>query len=440
MTPEELIRKRKRDELLKRANAAQPTTPTDGEQLVSENTKETLKAAGHWAGVIGKRAAELTQKGVAVAAEKAKEAKAQLDAKRAKTAEERVQATEANSSTLTVQPAKVDVAKTFLKTETAGSLVADGMAQDLTSVDGEGREGKAPFAEMAVEDLVEEVSVQVPAAIAGEGDAPLANPSQQDVTESLSVQSELDSPSFEGVSSEVIEEVLAQIAEAGIHDERGFLSPEPPGDTAREMARSVLEEAGYAKTSGARVSDLADDSKFASPLEDPLGEPVPPPDDAYSEEVTQPCIGTDDTTPRRKAWPWLVGGVVAVALVAGAINFLQGKDDQPPPSVPAPVTPVAAPVVPEQVPEVMEAPVVAPAPAVLPEEARTEPTLEKPQPVTAPVLTASAPKEAQPKPSPKRASPPLPKKAPALAAEQKNDWQQKANDDLDAWAEKSGIK
>ena len=65
MTPEELIRKRKRDELLKRANAAQPTTPTDGEQLVSENTKETLKAAGHWAGVIGKRAAELTQKGSA---------------------------------------------------------------------------------------------------------------------------------------------------------------------------------------------------------------------------------------------------------------------------------------------------------------------------------------------------------------------------------------
>jgi len=440
MTPEELIRKRKRDELLKRANAAQPTTPTDGEQLVSENTKETLKAAGHWAGVIGKRAAELTQKGALVAAEKAKEVKAQLDAKRAKTAEERVQATEANSSTLTVQPAKVDVARKFLKTETAGSLVADGMARDLISVDGEGREGKAPFAEMAVEDLVEALSVQVPPAIAGEGEAPLANLLQQDVADNLSVQSESDSPSFEGVSSEVIEEVLAQIVEAGIHDERGFLSPEPPGGTAREMARSVLEEAGYAKTSGGRVSDLADDSKFASPLEDPLGEPVPPPDNAHSEEVTQPCIGTDDTTPRRKAWPWLVGGVVAVALVAGAINFLQGKDDQPPPSAPAPVAHVATPVVPEQVPEVLEAPVVAPAPAMLPEQARPEHTIEKPEPVAAPLVKAPAPVPTQSMPARKLASAPLPKKAPAPAAEQKNDWQQKASNDLDAWAEKSGIK
>ena len=440
MTPEELIRKRKRDELLKRANAAQPTTPTDGEQLVSENTKEALKAAGHWAGVIGKRAAELTQKGVAAAAEKAKEAKAQLDAKRAKTAEERAQATEANSSTLTVQPAKVDVAKKFLKTETAGSLVADGMARDLISVDGEGREGKAPFAEMAVEDLVEALSDQVPAAMVGEGEAPLANLLQRDVADNLSVQSESDSPSFEGVSSEVIEEVLAQLVEAGIDDERGFLSPEPPGDTAREMARSVLEGAGYAKTSGARVSDLADDSKFASSLEDPLGEPVPPPDDAYSEEVTQPCIGTDDTTPRLKAWPWLVGGVVAVALVAGATYVLQGKNDQSPLSTPAPVAPVATPAVPEKLPEVMEAPVVAPAPAVLPEKVRTEPTVEKPQPVAAPVVTAPAPIATQSMPSRKRASAPLPKKAPAPAAAQKNDWQQKASNDLDAWAEKSGIK
>ena len=53
MTPEELIRKRKRDELLKRANAAQTTAPSVEEKLVSDNTKETLKAAGHWAGVIG---------------------------------------------------------------------------------------------------------------------------------------------------------------------------------------------------------------------------------------------------------------------------------------------------------------------------------------------------------------------------------------------------
>ena len=166
--------------------------------------------------------------------------------------------------------------------------------------------------------------------------------------------------------------------------------------------------------------------------------------------VEEPSHSPDATAPEgpqvslqsrlRSRWPWVVGGVVAVVLVAGALYALQEKNDQPPPSASAPVAPVAAPVVPELVPEVVEAPVVEPAPAVLPEQARPVPTIAKPEPVAAPAVTASAPKEAQPKPSPKRASPPLPKKAPAPAAEQKNDWQQKASDDLDAWAEKSGIK
>ena len=146
-------------------------SPLGDNKVVSDNTKEALKTAGHWAGVIGKRAAELTHKGVAAAAEKAKEAKAQLDAKRSKTAEERLKATEAKSSTLTVQPAKVDVVPNFLKTDTAGSLVADGMAQDHVRVNGDDMEDKASFEEMAAEDLVEALSVHEPAAIAGEADA-----------------------------------------------------------------------------------------------------------------------------------------------------------------------------------------------------------------------------------------------------------------------------
>lgn len=91
MTPEEKnqrILKRKREELLKRANATPTASPTQEERLVSDGMKENLKAASHWAGVISKRTAELTQKGVAAAAEKAKEAKAQLDAKRAREAQE----------------------------------------------------------------------------------------------------------------------------------------------------------------------------------------------------------------------------------------------------------------------------------------------------------------------------------------------------------------
>ena len=109
MTPEERIQQRKREELLKRANATPTASPTQEERLVSDGMKENLKAASHWAGVISRRTAELTQKGVAAAAEKAKEVKATVDAKRARSAEERVQATEAESGP-TVQPTEAEVA------------------------------------------------------------------------------------------------------------------------------------------------------------------------------------------------------------------------------------------------------------------------------------------------------------------------------------------
>jgi hypothetical protein len=396
MTPEELIRKRKRDELLKRANAAQTTAPSVEEKLVSDNTKETLKAAGHWAGVIGKRAAELTQKGVAVAAEKAKEAKAQLDAKRAKTAEERVQATEANSSTLTVQPAKVDVAKTFLKTETAGSLVADGMAQDLVLVDGEVCEGKAPTDEMASEDVVEALSVQEPAAIPGDAGA-------VEVGEAVLVEDQT--------------EQLQVVEVPGLAMDVGTLPCEP---------EDGVEEPQVTDDVSIGQSGLAPGA-----VEEPGRSP-----DATAPEGPQTSLQSR----LRTRWPWVLGGVVAVSLVAGALHFLQEKNEPPPPSASAPVAPIVAPVVPEQVPEVVEAHVVAPAPAVLPEQAKPEPTIEGPMPAAAPAVTASAPIATQSMPSPKRSSPPLPKKSPAPAAEQKNDWQQKASDDLDAWAEKSGIK
>ena len=397
MTPEELIRKRKRDELLKRANAAQTTAPSVEEKLVSDNTKETLKAAGHWAGVIGKRAAELTQKGAAAAAEKARDVKATVDARLAKAAEERVEATKEDwSSTPTVQAAEVEVATKFLKSERTGSLVTDGMAQDLVLVDGEVWEGKAPSAEMASEDVIEALSVQESAAIPGEADSVevgeatfVAAPiEQQPVVEAPDLAPEMGAPS------------------------------DQPADGNEEPQVTDDVPSGYSKLA-------------LGVVEEPSNSP-----DATAPETPQASLQSNPPT----RWPWVVGGVVAVVLVAGAIYSLQEKNDQPPPSAPAPVAPIATPVVPEQVLEVVEAPVVAPAPAALPEQARPVPTIAKPEPVAAPAVTASAPIATQPMPSPKRASAPLPKKAPAPAVERKNDWQQKASDDLDAWAEKSGIK
>lgn len=396
MTPEELIRKRKRDELLKRANAAQTTAPSVEEKLVSDNTKETLKAAGHWAGVIGKRAAELTQKGAAAAAEKARDVKATVDARLAKAEEDRVEDKKEDwSSTPTVQQAEVEVATKFLKSERAGSLMTDGMAQDLVLVDGEVCEGKAPTDEMASEDVVEALSVQEPAAIPGDAGA-------LEVGEAVLVEAQT--------------EQLQVVEVPGLAPEVGAVSDQP-ADGVEEP--QVTDDVSIGQ------------SELALGVEEP----------SYSPDATAPEGPQVSLQSRlRSRWPWVVGGVVAVVLVAGALFFLQEKNEQPQPSASAPVAPVAAPVVPELVPEVVEAPVVAPSPAVLPEHARPVPTIAKPEPVAAPAVTASAPIATQPMPSPKRASAPLPKKAPAPAVEQKNDWQQKAADDLDAWAEKSGIK
>ena len=371
-------------------------SPLGDNKVVSDNTKEALKTAGHWAGVIGKRAAELTHKGVAAAAEKAKEAKAQLDAKRSKTAEERLKATEAKSSTLTVQPAKVDVVPNFLKTDTACSLVADGMAQDHVRVNGDDMEDKASFEEMAAEDLVEALSVHEPAAIAGEADA-------VEVGEAVLVAAQTEPQ---------------PVAEApGLAQELNALS---------DLSAEALVEPQVTDDVSIGQSELA-----LGAVEEPSNSP-----DGTPPEIPQASL---QSMPRFR-WPWVVGGVVAVALVVGAIYFLQEKNDQPPPSAPAPVAPVATPVVPEQPPEAVEAPVNAPFPALLSEQTGPEPKIEKPEPVVGPVVADSARKEAQPKLSTQRAPATMPKKVRAPVSEPKSDWQQKANADLDAWAKKSGIE
>jgi hypothetical protein len=362
MTPEELIRKRKRDELLKRANAAQPTTPTDGEQLLSENTKETLKAAGHWAGVIGKRAAELTQKGALVAAEKAKEVKAAVEARTAKNAEGR-------------QKEEDDV---------------DVNARSVLS---------STLDEAQVSQIHQSMIVPHPAKSPG-----LLIPDGTGVA----VMPVISWPSPGNVVLEGMEagDVVAEL----IH-------VQPSGQTEMVMEPS--------------------DSRDSPAPEQKSNEPDANNSEPRATSDTHAASAKNEPPSR---WPWIVGGVVAVALVAGATYVLQGKNDQSPLRTPAPVAPFATPAVPDQLPEVKEAPVEVPLPAVLPEQTRPEPTVEKPQPVAAPVVTAPAPIATQSMPSRKRASAPLPKKAPAPAAAQKNDWQQKASNDLDAWAEKSGIK
>ncbi|WP_313222213.1 hypothetical protein [Pseudoxanthomonas mexicana] len=392
----ERAREQRKRELQTTRDDALGVSPLGDNKVVSENTKEALKTAGHWAGVIGKRVAELTQKSVAAAAERAKEAKAQLDAKRAKAAEERVKVTEAKSSPPAVQSAKVDVVPNFLKTDTAGSLVADGMAHDHVRENGDDIEDKASFEEMAAEDLVEALSVHEPAPIAGEADA-------VEVGEAVLVAAQT--------------EPQPVVEAPGLAQELNALSDLP--------AEAVVEP---------QVTDYVSigQSELAlGAVEEPSNSP-----DGTPPEIPQASL---QSKPRSRL-PWVVGGVVAVALVAGAIYILQEKNDQSLPIAPAPMAPVATPVVPEQLPEVVEAPVIAPSPALLSEEAGPEPTIERPEPVVGPVVADSARKQAQPKPSTQRAPATMPKKVRAPVSEPKSDWQQKANADLDAWAKKSGIE
>lgn len=427
MTPEEknqIMLQRKRKELLERARATPTASPTQEERLVSDGMKENLKAASHWAGVISRRTAELTQKGVAAAAEKAMEVKATVDAKRARSAEEKDQATEAKSG-LTVQPTE---------------------------------------AELAAEDLVDALSVHEQAAIAGEGEAPLVNLSQQDVADALSVQSESDSLLFESAETPANRggawspSAFLDVAnELGVPDARvtktswGAVvnTKGLPPQEAQELIQAV-KDAFYDELAG-RATEADEEAEEVCEVDEASTAPSvftetaetfsavpegfsPPPEAASVEQPVTPS----QPSPRSRC-PWVLASVVAVALVAGAIYFLLGKNDQAPTSTPAPASPVATPAAPEQLPEVVEVPVVAPAPAVLSEQAKPEATIEKPAPFAAPPVTTTAPIAPHPMPSPKRATAPLPKNAPAPAAEPRNDWQQKANADLDAWAKKSGI-
>lgn len=355
MTPEEKnqrILQRKREELLKRANATPTASPTQEERLVSDGVKENLKAASYLAGVISKRTAELTQKGVVAAAEKAKQAKAQLDARRTRGAQEH----------RAVEEKPQDAPLTLEQEMLVRQLTSDAAAPVLVGAGDKGMWVPCDLGE-DVDELVDGAldtagmggpSVDAKA-LSNEDTAALVNLSQQDAVEVLSV------------------------------------SAVPEGSNR-------------------------------------------PPEAASPEQPVTPI----QPSPRSR-WPWVLASLVAVASVAGAIYSLVGKNDKAPPSAPAPVAPVATPAAPKQLSEVVEAPVVAPAPAVLTEQAEPEPAIEKPEPLAAPDVTASATIAPQPKPSPKRATAPLPRKAPAPAAEPRNDWQQIANADLDAWAKKSGI-
>ncbi|BBQ11059.1 hypothetical protein [Stenotrophomonas maltophilia] len=417
MTPEEKnqrILQRKRKELLERAKATPTASPTQEERLVSDGVKENLKAAGHWAGVISKRTAELTQKGVVAAAEKAKQAKAQLDAKRTREAQEHS----------AVEEKPQDAPLTVEQEMLVRQLTSDAAAPVLV---GAGDKGMC-----TVWELVDEFGEPGAQVADGLGGANNLVPDPGAVTSLTKL--ELGSEQFlfgETGAGMTSNDLLASggVVSDGMDGLRGAAKEALDANSTIHVPAALAGE-GAAPLADLSQQDVVDTLSVSAV---PEGSSQPP----HAASVEQP-VTPIQPSPRSRL-PWVLAGVVAVALVAGAIYFLLGKNNQVPPSTPAPASPVATPAAPEQLPEVVEVPVVAPAPAVLSEQAKPEATIERPAPVAAPPVTTTAPIAPQPMPSPKRATAPLPKKAPAPAAEPRHDWQQEANADLDAWAKKSGI-
>lgn len=279
--------------------------------------KENLKAASHWAGVISKRTAELTQKGVAAGAEKAKEVKATVDAKRARSAEGRVQATEAESGP-TVQPTEA-------------------------------------------EDLVGALSAREPAAIAVEAEAVDVSEAnleprvreQSPVVEAPRFAPEADAPSYQ------------------------------PADAVNELQVTDDISTGQGELAAIAAEELG------------------PSPDAKASEAARATL---HSIPRSR-WPLVVAGVVAVALVgddllltwerrSGATEHTAARGTGSHSSRSRAVARGGG------------SPVVAPAPAVLPEQAEPEPAIEKPEPDATLHVKASAPIATQPKPAQKRATAP----------------------------------
>lgn len=402
MSSDDLMRKARLAAMLEASGEAPPPTKPTAKKpedaLVSDNTKAALKTAGTLAGMAGKWGLGKAKQAAVATVEKTKQVQ-EAAAHKLEAAKQAREDEAVNRAT----PAHQESVDT---PASAGGEVSDGMGVEAPEL----------------------------------------------------LNADANAASFEGDSPEVVETVLAEMVEAGIHDGRGFLSPEPPGDEAREVVRTVLEETGYGLT------DSNDEPTFVPPLEDPLGEPAPLPDDPYSEELSQSSAATSDTLSRRKPWPWVVGGVVCLGLGA---YFLFGPSDtalepstppthsvvtppaavtlEPAMDVPANIEeqPVLAPV------EADVAPVVEPTPE--PEEAAPLPIAAAPRPevVEQPVANVEPTPvaraiQAAPRAEPKPAARPAPRpvqRAPAAApAKPERAWQDKAKQDMDRWAQDMGIE
>lgn len=378
MTPDELLRQRKQQELLARANAASNTAPSADDALVSENAKQSLKAAGHWAGVLGRRAAEATKQGAAIAAEKARLAaaaaakktrQAQATSAERRAAAEQAKAEAENATALTAAPSD------------NGDLIADGIGRAISPdraplVDVAAKPGLLPFENLAPADIAREIQA-------------IHHSSNEEEAASL------PEPAIDPNVSPLPEDPLGELPPLpdDAYSEAATASGDATEPTRRRrgwtlaLLAVVLVAAGIATFMGF-VSEKADGptkSVGALAVDAPAAPPQPVPLRAPAEPVTSPS-----------AEPVKSSSVQSEAIDPNEVDPLE-------PTEPKPVLS----------PSTSRAPTVTPDPAP-----------------PAPRATAS-PKQ----PLASRAAP----RAPAPAPKSASEWQRQAGTDLDAWAKRSGL-
>ncbi|NIK06872.1 ribosome-binding protein 1/Meckel syndrome type 1 protein [Xanthomonas arboricola] len=391
MTPEELIKQREQRKLLARAAEAKTTGASDDEKIVSDATKENLKSAGRLAASFGKTVAEKTKHAAALAAEKGREAQEAM-ARRAEEAKAKKDADAAEQARLEAERARE-------------------LAEQMVHAQAEAQ---------AVEDS------SIPSEPTPTTPAPLVT----DVARARAEKPEATSASDADV----------------------VMSPPAPG--VREVEETARPEQAAVEPQVPEVQGAAP-SKPTQPLVS-AGKPVPTNVAAKPHgRQTKPVTSSPATSAQVNAsrgWQRVAGAGVVVLVLAGAMAWWfshRSSDAASDPridatvgvTVPEQIPALAVPVLPAPptagvVPAVIvlqeEKPPIAPSVSEVP-KAASPPKVEAAAVVPAVMPLAVTRADAAPvsTPKPRATQNPVPK------AEPKNDWQDQANNDIDAWAEKS---
>lgn len=418
---------------------ARESTTTD-EPLVSENTKETLKDAGDAAKVIGHGLLAGAKVVAAKSKEMADKAQAALKAKQA----ERERAAEVEAARQAVLE-RSRVEREERERAERERLQNEQEARERAHAEQERQEQEAQrlAAAATVEPVEAVVVVEAP------------------------IEQEADSE-----ASWEEEEALARAAEADqaarYHDDAERVEEEPVVESLEELKPVAVETSGpvmaieepvVLEAVSAGVVAPADEAELPEPVaesfvledEEPVADPAPEVFQAPVEAAPR-AVKAVAVQGAKRPMVMLAGaaGVLLLLGVSGWFFFHHKAPSAPVPvAVTQPVAPASTPAVAPPVPQA----IAQPAPAVSSAPAPTAPVATTPAPAVetpkAPEAMAPAIEQVKEKPAvvkpekpvavakpinkPKAKAPQVPK------AKKETQWQDKAANDMDAWAKKAGI-